>query len=58
MVLKALGELWRAGVKVDWPALHKGERRRRVPLPTSHSNANAIGWKENSEIVKALLATD
>lgn len=30
----ALGRLWLAGVEVDWRALHIGERRRRVPLPT------------------------
>ncbi|MCP4664610.1 MAG: amino acid adenylation domain-containing protein, partial [bacterium] len=29
-----LGKLWLAGVAVDWPALHAGERRRRVSLPT------------------------
>jgi amino acid adenylation domain-containing protein len=32
-VLDALGRLWVEGVEVDWPALHAGERRRRVPLP-------------------------
>jgi acyl transferase domain-containing protein len=33
-LLEALGRLWTAGVKPDWAALHGGERRRRVPLPT------------------------
>jgi amino acid adenylation domain-containing protein len=33
-LLGALGRLWLAGVDVDWAALHAGERRRRVPLPT------------------------
>ncbi|PYQ46303.1 MAG: hypothetical protein DMF77_01300, partial [Acidobacteria bacterium] len=32
--LRVLGELWMAGVEVDWPALHAPERRRRLPLPT------------------------
>ena len=32
--LAALGRLWSAGVRVDWPSLRQGERRRRVPLPT------------------------
>ncbi len=32
--LDALGRLWLAGVEVDWPAFHAGERRRRIPLPT------------------------
>ena len=29
-----LGRLWAAGVAIDWAALHAGERRLRVPLPT------------------------
>ncbi|HEX2188907.1 MAG TPA: type I polyketide synthase, partial [Longimicrobiaceae bacterium] len=33
-VLNAVGQLWVAGIAIDWPALHHGERRRRVPLPT------------------------
>ncbi|HEY0135863.1 MAG TPA: thioesterase domain-containing protein, partial [Nannocystis sp.] len=33
-VLLALGQLWCAGVDVDWDAYYAGERRRRVPLPT------------------------
>ena len=32
-VLKAVGQLWCAGVAVDWPAFHGGARRRRVQLP-------------------------
>lgn len=31
---QAFGQLWAAGAAVDWVALHDGERRRRVPLPT------------------------
>ncbi|HEX5598100.1 MAG TPA: SDR family NAD(P)-dependent oxidoreductase [Micromonosporaceae bacterium] len=31
---QALGQLWAAGATVDWSALHAGERRRRVALPT------------------------
>jgi len=33
-VLLALGSLWMNGARVDWSALHEGETRRRVPLPT------------------------
>lgn len=33
-MLTTLGRLWLANVKVDWPKLSGGERRRRVPLPT------------------------
>ena len=34
LLLTALGRLWLAGIEVDWAALHGGERRRRLPLPT------------------------
>ncbi|WP_437590514.1 amino acid adenylation domain-containing protein [Sorangium sp. So ce1000] len=33
-LLAAVGQLWCAGVDVDWAAFSRGERRRRVPLPT------------------------
>lgn len=33
-LLTALGKLWLAGATIDWPALYRGEQRRRVPLPT------------------------
>jgi acyl transferase domain-containing protein/SAM-dependent methyltransferase/acyl carrier protein len=33
-VLQTLGRLWQAGIAVDWPALHGGAQRCRVPLPT------------------------
>ncbi|HYN22225.1 MAG TPA: SDR family NAD(P)-dependent oxidoreductase, partial [Thermoanaerobaculia bacterium] len=33
-ILRTLGQLWLAGVEIDWEGLHAGERRLRVPLPT------------------------
>ncbi|HET6762195.1 MAG TPA: acyltransferase domain-containing protein, partial [Longimicrobiaceae bacterium] len=33
-LLNALGRLWVAGVEPEWPAVHGGTPRRRVPLPT------------------------
>ncbi len=33
-ILDALGELWLAGARVNWPAFHHHGQRRRVPLPT------------------------
>lgn len=33
-LLTAAGRLWQSGVTLDWAALHSGERRLRVPLPT------------------------
>jgi len=33
-LLGSLGKLWLAGVAIDWAALHRDERRRRILLPT------------------------
>ncbi len=33
-LLDVLGQLWAAGVPVDWERFHGDEQRRRVPLPT------------------------
>jgi amino acid adenylation domain-containing protein len=33
-LLSAVGSVWTAGLKPQWEALHSGEHRRRVPLPT------------------------
>lgn len=33
-MLSTLGQLWLAGVTVDWPELYHGEKRLRLPLPT------------------------
>lgn len=33
-VKQALGTLWAFGVEVNWRAIHRGETRRRVSLPT------------------------
>lgn len=33
-VTQSLGQLWLAGVEIDWTAYHAGEQRRRMALPT------------------------
>ncbi len=33
-LLDSLGHLWSCGLEIDWPSLHKGEVRHRIPLPT------------------------
>lgn len=33
-LLRAIGQLWLAGVEIDWSAFYRLERRHRVPLPT------------------------
>jgi acyl transferase domain-containing protein/acyl carrier protein len=45
-VYEAVGRLWRAGVEVDWRALHGGVRRQRVPLPT-YPFARHAYWVES-----------
>jgi acyl transferase domain-containing protein/non-ribosomal peptide synthetase component F/thioesterase domain-containing protein/acyl carrier protein len=32
--LDGVATAWAAGVPIDWSALHRGARRRRIPLPT------------------------
>jgi acyl transferase domain-containing protein/acyl carrier protein len=34
VMVKALGALWLAGVKIDWAAFYQDEKRQRLPLPT------------------------
>jgi acyl transferase domain-containing protein len=33
-LLETLGQLWAAGVAIDWNVFHFDQRRRRLPLPT------------------------
>jgi amino acid adenylation domain-containing protein len=33
-ILGTLGQMWRAGLAIDWQAFSAGERRRKLPLPT------------------------
>jgi acyl transferase domain-containing protein/thioesterase domain-containing protein len=33
-IVRALGQLWTAGKKIDWKGFHAHEIRRRLPLPT------------------------
>jgi malonyl CoA-acyl carrier protein transacylase/NAD(P)-dependent dehydrogenase (short-subunit alcohol dehydrogenase family)/acyl carrier protein len=33
-LLQACGKLWLAGVEPRWANLHRGERRKKIPLPT------------------------
>lgn len=32
--LEAVGSLWATGISIDWSGLYRGERPRRLPLPT------------------------
>ncbi len=33
-LLETVGKLWLTGGTIDWEGFHRGEKRRRVPLPT------------------------
>ncbi len=33
-LLDAIGKLWLAGIKIEWDALYKGKKRRRLHLPS------------------------
>jgi acyl transferase domain-containing protein/acyl carrier protein len=49
VLLKALGQLWLAGVAIDWDAFYADERRYRVPLPTYPFERQRF-WLEPSSI--------
>jgi acyl transferase domain-containing protein/acyl carrier protein len=49
VLLKALGQLWLAGVAIDWEAFYADERRYRVPLPTYPFERQRF-WLEPSSI--------
>ncbi len=34
LLLQSLGQLWLAGLRIDWSGFHQHERRLRLPLPT------------------------
>lgn len=66
-ILQGLGQLWRNGIDPDWTAVHAGERRGRVPLPTYPFERKRY-WletrmpvmqpsaQEEEEVVRALAA--
>jgi thioesterase domain-containing protein/malonyl CoA-acyl carrier protein transacylase len=51
-LLNTLGQLWMAGVNVDWQAYYQKERRLRVPLPTYPFERQRY-WMEEQAFVKA-----
>ncbi len=48
VLLKTLGQLWLAGVEVDWSGFHARARRRRIPLPTYPFEGSRF-WVEANE---------
>ena len=56
-LLGAAGELWTAGVAPDWDGLRRGERRRRVALPTYPFERRRY-WIDGFDAVPAETAAD
>ena len=56
VLVGALGRLWLAGMEVDWTALHAGERRRRVLLPTYPFERQRY-WVEASRVVTGVAGS-
>ena len=50
-LLKAMGQLWLAGAGIDWQAFHRGEPRRRVPLP-SYPFQRRRYWLDRSPVAQ------
>src|SRR6185295_13588639 len=55
-VLRTLGQLWLAGIVVDWRAFYARERRRRVPLPTYPFERRRY-WIEPGAAARLVAAT-
>ena len=47
-LMNALGAVWMAGVRPNWPALYRGARRQRVSLPTYPFERKRY-WLETNE---------
>ncbi|MEA5417818.1 beta-ketoacyl synthase N-terminal-like domain-containing protein [Spirulina sp. CCNP1310] len=56
-LLKSLGELWLAGVEIDWTAYFGEEPPRRVPLPTYPFERQRY-WLEPKPAPKTAIAYD
>ena len=56
-MLTTMGSLWLAGAAIDWEALHQGERRQRVPLPT-YPFERQRHWVEPGAAIKTVSPTD
>ena len=53
--LAKLAEVWATGLDLDWRALHRGEPRRRLPLP-GYPYAHQRCWVETRPVTLAAPA--
>lgn len=44
-MINAAARLWRLGVAIDPAGMYRGERRRRIPLPTYPFEGTRYGWR-------------
>ena len=47
-LLKAVGQLWLAGLQIDWHAFYAGQQRNRIEAPLMLSIKSDIGWNRHS----------
>ena len=57
-LMSALGQLWLNGVSIDWDAVHEGERRRRVELPTYPFQRRRFSLVEDAPVSAPPTATE
>ncbi len=50
-ILNTLGQLWLAGIRVDWSGFYENENRHRLPLPTYPFERERY-WSEATEKIK------
>jgi phthiocerol/phenolphthiocerol synthesis type-I polyketide synthase E len=55
-ILSTLGQLWLAGIEVDWSGFYKDERRLRLPLPTYPFERHRY-WIEPTEQPRGFFAS-
>lgn len=56
-LLSGLGQLWLAGVEVDWNGFYANERRHRLPLPTYPFELQRYWVEPNRESQRQQIAT-
>jgi polyketide synthase PksJ len=55
--LEQLGELWLQGAKIDWGRLYKGQKRKRIALPTYPFEKQSF-WVKNNSPQNILVSKD
>lgn len=57
-ILQTLGQLWLAGIKIDWASFYNNERRYRVPLPTYPFERKRYWVDAHPEMISPKLSSD